>query len=126
MAVYRCNAAQAFSPANGVLDLDAPTGMRLIGGALGLGQGRVWILFAAPGLAVGQALGSHAIVGDEAQVAQIGQHLEQVKQAQVDVELLFEQLIVVGGPVGSGPQIVNVARRVGDERILTGGPFLPE
>ena len=88
MAVYRCNAAQAFSPANGVLDLDAPTGMRLIDGALGLGQGRVWVLFAAPGLAVGQAFGSHAIVGDEAQVAQIGQHLEQVKQAQVDVGLL--------------------------------------
>jgi len=117
------HAAQAFGPADGMFDLDAAAGVGRVFGSLKVGQGGVRAFFAASRLAVRQALGGQVVVGDQAQVAQIGQQFEEVEQAQVGIELVFKQVIVVGGPAGSRPQVMDVAGRVGDERIFTGQSF---
>jgi len=123
VAVDLRDAAQALGPADGVFYLDASAGMGAIIGALGVVQRRVRRLFAAPGLAVGQAIRGHVVVAHQTQVAQIGQPGEQVQQAQVDVQLVFQQLVVVGRPAAGRPQVVDVTGRVGEERVFTGGPF---
>ena len=119
-----CDATQAFGPADSVFDLDAAARMGRIFSSLGVGQARVGMFFTAAGLAVGQALGRQVVVGDQAQVAQVGQQFEEVEQAQVYIKLIFKQLIVVGSPAGSRSQVVNVAGRVGDERVFTGQSFI--
>ena len=126
VAVDSRDAAQAFSSADGVFHLHAAAGVGAVLGALRIGQGRDRCLFAAPGLAVGQALRGHVVVPDQAQIPQIGQLGEQVQKAQVDVQFVFQHLVVVGCSAGGRPQVVDVPGRVGDERVFTGGPFLPE
>ncbi len=75
VAVNLGDAAQALGPADGMFDLYAASGMGVVIGALGTRQGGERMLFAAPGLAVGQAFGGQVVVGHQAQVAQISQHL---------------------------------------------------
>ena len=121
------HAARAFGPANGVFDLDAAAGVGHIVALWGTGQGGVGAFLAASGLAMGQAFGRQAVVGDRAQVAQTGQQLKEAEQARIDIECIFKQLVVVGGPAGGRPQVVDVAGRVGAERVFTGVSFiLPE
>ena len=117
------DAAQAFGPAEGVFDLDAAAGVGPVLGSLGVGQGRVRTFSAAAGLAVGQALGRQVVVGNQTQVAQIGQQIENVEQPQVDIELVFKQLIVVGGPAGGRAQVVDVAGGVGNQGVFTRQSF---
>jgi len=61
-------AAQAFGPTYGVFDPDAAAGVGAVFGPLRVGEGREWLLFAALGLVVGQALRGHIVVSHQAQV----------------------------------------------------------
>ena len=90
--------AQVFGPADSVFGLDAATGVGIVIGPLRVGRGRRGAFFAAPRLAVRQARGGQVVVGHQTQIAQIGQQGEQVEQAQVYIELVSKQLVVVGGP----------------------------
>lgn len=72
VAVNLRDAAQTLDSADGMFDLAPATGMRLIFGTLPITQDGIWVLFTPPGLAVGQRLGIHVVIGDQAQVAQIG------------------------------------------------------
>ncbi|AMR27897.1 hypothetical protein A0257_12905 [Hymenobacter psoromatis] len=73
-------ATQSFGSADGVFDLDAAASVGRVFGPLRVAQGCVGALFTAARLAVGQALRRQVVVSDQAQVAQIGQQLEQVQQ----------------------------------------------
>jgi len=66
------HAAQAFGPADGVFHLDAAAGVGGIVGSLDVGQGSIRAFFAASWLAMRQAFGRQVVVGDQAQIAQIG------------------------------------------------------
>lgn len=59
------NAAQAFGPTDGMFDLDAAAGVDAVVGPLGFGQGRVRAFFAASGLAVGETLRYHVVIGNQ-------------------------------------------------------------
>ena len=123
VAVHLRDASQTLGSADGVFDLDPLARMGLIVGALDSHQGGVRVLFTTPGLAVGHALGTYVAIGEQAQVAQIGQYLPQVGQARMHVKLVFEHLVIMPRAAGGGSQVVPVAVWGGNERIFTGDPF---
>ena len=84
------HAAQAFGPADGVFDLDAAAGVGGIVGSLDVGPGGIWAFFAASRLAMRQAFGRQVVIGDQAQIAQIGQQFKEVEQTPVGIKLVSQ------------------------------------
>ena len=117
------NASGPFGSADGVFDLDAAAGMSSIIGTLTIGQGRNGVLFATPGLAVGQAAGRNVVVLYQAQIAQIGQQRAQVEQARICIKPVSKQLKIMGEPACGRTQVVDVAAGVVNERVFTGPSF---
>ena len=104
-----------------------PRRLALLRACSTLTRRRAWTTFsvhrASVRAASGLALGGCLIAGTQAQVAQISQQVEQAKQAQLDIKLVFKQLTFVRRPTGGWPEIVGIATRVSKQGVFTGLPF---